>query len=294
MGGFIFLLKDLIGTVLAQGDVTYVEPSSAQVVVEAASLQLNDVIANYSIWSVYAAAASLGLLILIAIAIRYPSESAKRILFWSITGIITLTTTALVGMTIYLNQSSVSGGPVHWHADFQIWACDNKLDIKDPEGLSSSVGTSTLHEHNEDRIHVEGVVVDYKDVNLGAFFKVVGGGLTNKSITVPTNEGNKSFINGQICNNSAEEAVLQTFILEADLENKTYTQRKISDPQNYLYKKESQVPPGDCVIFEFTKEKDKTDKICQTYLDSLDNGKLIKEVPYDVTHRDNKEEVNGT
>ncbi len=281
MGGFIYFLKTFISTALAdESDVAHVEAVTDTGAIEVATQSLNDLIASYSIWSVYAAAASLGLLILIAIAVRYPSESLKRILFWSITGIIILTTTALVGMTLYLNQSSVSKGPVHWHADFQVWVCDNKIDLKDPEGLSNSVGSSTLHEHNEDRIHVEGVVVDYTDINLGAFFRVIGGSLTSKSITVPTNEGTKTLISGQKCNNSDDEAVLQTFVYQVDEVNKTFSQRKIDSPQDFQFTQAAQVPPGDCIIFEFGVVKDETEKLCQSYETAKVNGDLTEEHPH--------------
>lgn len=274
MGGLIYFIRDFVDVALAAHPVA--TGTTEPVVNNVMSQQLNEIIANYSIWSVYAAAISLGLLILIAIAIRHPSESAKRILFWSITGIITLTTVALVGMTIYLNQSSVSKGPVHWHADFQIWACGNQIDIEDPEGLSSTIGTPTLHEHNEGRIHVEGVVVDYADVNLGAFFRVIGGSLTSKSITVPTNEGNKTFTNnGPECSASHRE-VLQTFIYQVDEAKKTFSQSKIDDPQNFQFTQVSQVPPGDCVIFEFDTEKERTDKLCSSYEVAKERGDLVE------------------
>ena len=282
MEGVTYILKLFVSTIFAhESEIPHVEPIVEPGIIEVVTRPLNELFADYSIWSVYAAAASIGLLILIAIAVRYPSESLKRILFWSITGIILITTGGLIGMTLYLNQSSVSKGPVHWHTDFQVWACDNQLDLKDPEGLSNSLGTSTLHEHNEGRIHVEGVVVDYKDINLGSFFRVIGGSLTNKSITVPTNEGNKTFINGQKCNNSNEEATLQTFVYQVDEAGTSFTQKKIDNPQDFQFTQAAQVPPGDCIIFEFGEVKDETDKLCLSYEAAKEKGDLIEEVVYE-------------
>ena len=248
--------------------------------VEIATPSLETLVNSYSIWAVYAAAASIGLLIFFAILIRYPSESVKRVLFWSITGIIAITTGLLAGMTIYVNQSSVTKGPVHWHADFEIWACGVRQNLQDPEGVSNRIGSPSFHEHNEERLHVEGVVMDSSDVDLGAFFRVIGGSISNSSLTIPTNEGKKTFISGQKCNSSNDAAELQVFVYEADMVDKTYSQRKIINPQDFQYVRESQVPPGNCIIIEFNQEKEITDKICQTYQDAITTGKLTKEITH--------------
>ncbi|MEK6839694.1 MAG: hypothetical protein AABX72_02030, partial [Nanoarchaeota archaeon] len=75
----------------------------------------------------------------------------------------------LIGSTIYGNMISHTKGPVHWHADYEVWACNQKLDLVNPKGLSNRIGTSTFHEHGDDRIHVEGVVHSLEDVALGRY-----------------------------------------------------------------------------------------------------------------------------
>lgn len=249
-------------------------------ITDALSQPIDGVIASFSLQAVYVAAIVLGVLTLAAIIIRFPSESTKRVLFWSMTLVISVTTGALVGMTIYLNTISVTKGPVHWHADFEIWACGQEQDLKDPEGLSNKIGTPTLHEHDDLRIHVEGVVVDYPDVSLGAFFRVIGGDLTNKSLTIPTNTGSKNFINGQDCVDTGP-AQLQVFLIKADLQAKTYSQRKLADPADYQFTQDSQVPPGDCLIIEFEALKERTDLLCQSYDVAKVTGDLTAEVSYE-------------
>lgn len=239
---------------------------------------LDTLIANYSIEAVYLAAIILGFLLFIAMVIRNPSEVAKKIIFWLITSIIAVTTGALVGMTVYLNQVSVTGGPVHWHADFEIWACGTEQDLLNPKGLSNKIGTPTLHEHNDNRIHVEGVVVNYADVNLGAFFRALGGEMTNKTLTIPTNAGMVNFINGQDCNGALAE--LQVFVIEANLQEQSYSQQKITDLPSFRFTEDSAVPPGDCIIVEFDAPKDRTDQLCQSYEVAIETGKLVKEVPH--------------
>lgn len=239
---------------------------------------LDALIANYSVEAVYLAAIILGFLLFVAMIIRNPSELAKKIIFWLITAVIAITTGALVGMTIYLNQVSVTGGPVHWHADFEIWACGTEQDLLDPTGISNKIGTPTLHEHNDKRIHVEGVVVEYADVNLGAFFRALGGEMTNKTLTIPTNTGMVNFLNGQDCNDTA--AQLQVFVIEANLQDQSYSQQKITDLPSFRFAEESAVPPGDCIIIEFDQPKDRTDHLCQSYEVALATGELTKEVPH--------------
>lgn len=152
----------------------------------------------------------------------------------------------LIGSTVYLNVNSSSGGPVHWHADLEIWACDQELELRDPTGrLSNKIGTATLHEHNDTRIHLEGVVVEERDASLGKFFYVIDGNLTDSNVVVPVNgadngdyfeddteatidtatqkyivdnyidagdEGDfATFIDGQTCPNG-EQAEVQTFV----------------------------------------------------------------------------------
>ncbi|MEX1051952.1 MAG: hypothetical protein WEC83_01025 [Patescibacteria group bacterium] len=269
------LLEFFLPTVLAhETGEPHVEP-----VVETVK-KLDQLVSEGSLQTVYVAAIALGLLLLVAILLRNPAESAKRVLFWSIASITIISTGLLVGMTIYLNHTSVTKGPVHWHADFEIWACGVKQDLLDPTGLSNKIGSPTLHEHDDLRIHVEGVVVEYPDVNLGAFFETIGGGLTGQSLTFPTNAGHESFTNGQSCPGSTETAELQVFAVTADLQNRTYSQHKLTDPAAYRFAQHSQVPPGDCLILEFAEPKNRTDKLCQSYQVAKVTGELTIEVPY--------------
>ncbi len=194
-----------------------------------------------------------------------------------------LTLTALIPSlffiisTIYINTISVSKGPVHWHADIEIWACGQELDIQDPTGfLSNKIGTATLHEHNDKRIHMEGVVVNHQDASLGRFFQVIGGTLTSDAISVPTNDGVKTYISGQTCE-TGETATVQAFVYST--KDGVYTQQKLDNPATYVMAPYSQVPEGDCIIVEYGEEKDRTDKLCRSYkvaeeIDKVKNGDL--------------------
>lgn len=127
-------------------------------------------------------------LLVISALVRDRVPKLKTPLFLSIIVNTLIVTALLIGSTIYLNTKSSSGGPVHWHADFEIWACGQELELRDPTGfLSNKIGTSTYHEHDDRRIHLEGVVVEERDASLGKFFYVVDGGLTKNSLVLPLN-----------------------------------------------------------------------------------------------------------
>ena len=203
------------------------------------------------------------------------ADNVKKILFLGIIIPIIFVSAYLIISTVYLNLSSETKGPVHWHADFEIWNCNEKVDIVDPEGVSNRVGTSVFHEHGDDRIHVEGVLVNKEDAALNHFFEVTGGQLYRDSLVLKTNKGVLSIKNGQRCNNA--EAELQLFvyrIVNPDGQEWKYEQIKVDDFTDYVLSPYSNVPPGDCIIVEFDTNKQKTDKICSTYSAAIKGGDI--------------------
>lgn len=244
--------------------------------------------------------ASVLLVVLLALAALVINDKdkhhIKKPLFILITLTIVIPTLIMSVSTVYLNVKSESGGPVHWHTDIEFWVCNQEVELRDPtEFLSNKVGTSTYHEHDDKRIHLEGVVVkkDY-DASLEKFMDVTGGEITNSSVRIPTNEnifendvdgddntGNRAVVetfventeegekvvsvqNGQNCG-EGDPAELQAFLLRYNKEDDTYYQTKLEDPGSYIMRDESIVPPGDCLIVEFDQPKDRTNYLCQQY-----------------------------
>jgi hypothetical protein len=259
---------------------------------------LEATIASLSFKVVAYSAITLTVLVLLAWALNNRVPKLKLPLFIGIAGTMALSTLTLIGSTVYLNLNSESGGPVHWHADFEVWACGNEMEMRDPTGLSNKIGTSVLHEHNDHRIHLEGVVVDrHIDATLGKFMHVAGGAITDEALVLPLNpstgsyfenevdgdgpsdsyaslvdqyivEGDEKgdfarFISGGKCGD--ETADVQVFVYKFNEKEDTYEQAKISRPQDYVITDDSSVPPGDCIIFEYDKLKSKTDKLCAQY-----------------------------
>lgn len=244
--------------------------------------------------------ASLVLIVLMVIAAIIVNNKrfhfAKKPLFMLIVATITIPTLLMAGSTVYINTISESKGPVHWHADIEFWVCGQEIAFRDPTGfLSNKTGSSTFHEHNDKRMHLEGVVVNKSyDASLEKYMLVTGGGITQSSITIPTNDdfieddtdgdvprgdietvrqffqrdrdGRAIIVleNGQECE-PGFPAELQVFVIQFNKENDTYTQTKLEDPSRYIMRDESIVPPGDCVIVEFDRPKLATDRLCREY-----------------------------
>lgn len=236
---------------------------------------LEEIIAHNSFNVVIVGTALMAILTTLSLGIKKPSQKLKQILFFSFSAVSVLVTLFLAGSTFYINTVSSSGGPVHWHADVEIWNCGEEVNLKDPKGFSNKIGTPTLHEHSDKRIHLEGVVVGKQDASLGKFFHVIGGNITRDSLTVPTNDGNLTLSSGGTCPDGSP-AELQVFAFK--VKDNNYTQSKLENPTEYVITGEGGVPPGDCIIFEYGPKKDRTENLCRSFKVAKQVHKLGEEV----------------
>lgn len=234
-------------------------------------MDLEQVLIGYGVKMLFIGTVALVVLAVISLKLKKPKEHVKELLFTLIVLATLVPTLYLAASTVYINTVSVSGGPVHWHADVEIWNCGTEVDLKDPLGLSNKIGTPTLHEHNDKRIHLEGVVVNHDDASLGKFFRVINGTVSDNLLIAPTNTGSFSAQNGDLC--PAGPGEVQVFVYSVDKQG-YYSQKKVAQPENYLFSHESQVPNGDCIIVEFDTPKDRTDKLCRSYKVAEQIGKL--------------------
>lgn len=184
-------------------------------------------------------------------------EHHKKFLFGIFAIPILLVTVYLAGATVYENVISETKGPVHWHADYQVWYCGDRLDLINPNFPSNKIGTPLFHEHNDDRMHVEGTVHRIGSVSLGQYFEVIGGSLDSQTAFVfPTeDQGTITHVRGQECPNTGEPAVLNVFINGV----------KTNDYKDYVIYPHALVPPGDCIIYEIGPEQETTDRICESW-----------------------------
>ncbi len=256
----LFLLLLLVALVHAHGQETPLEEE----------LTTNTV--NY----ILIAGAIAMLATLVAVFWQNKTEEAKWVLFLAIAVPVSVATIYAGWATVYINTTSETSGPVHWHADFEVWKCGEKINLRDPTGIENRVGSPVFHEHGDARIHVEGVLVETKHAALHKFFEVTGGALEEDYLAIPTNNGLMRARNGEKCQD--KEASVQVFlyrVLDAGQKPMEYAQEKLVDFPEYVLSPHSIVPPGDCIIIEFDQEKDSTDKICETYRIGIEKGELI-------------------
>jgi len=235
---------------------------------------LDSIVRDNSIFFTIIATVVLVVLVFIAALVKKPSDGLKLVLFVLMIATISLNTLYLSASTIYKNERSITGGPVHWHADFEIWNCGKEVDLVDPVGWSNKIGTPVFHEHNDKRVHVEGVVLGDEEVQLGRFFNVIGGNLTSQNLVTPLNDGTVMNVsNGDFCN--GEPGMIQVFVYRTEGAN--FSQEKLQYPEDHILSGDSGVPPGDCIIVEFDQPKERTDKLCQSYQVQEQLGKLKSE-----------------
>ncbi len=168
-------------------------------------------------------------------------KNGKKAAFFIIAIAVIATTLYLGGTIVWINLNSVTGGPVHWHADYEVWACGEKLELQMAEGLSNKIGTQLFHHHNDMRIHVEGVVMDWNEVGLREFFEAIGGEFTKDELTVILkDETTKTLHNGDLCPDGHAGTL------------KLYVNGEQNGKMNeYVIKPYSQVPPGDFLKIVF-------------------------------------------
>ncbi len=188
--------------------------------------------------------------ILVAIILLFHKnmgEIMKRIMFFLISTVVVASTLYLIVTTLHLNIISDTKGPVHWHADFEIWVCGSKVNLAEPKGLLNKQGTNLVHSHNDNRIHIEGVLIDKKSASLGSFFNAVGGYLGGDALAlrVPTEQGLISAYYGDKCN--GQPASLYVFV-NGNLINNP------SDYIDYIISPYEKVPPGDRIKIVFTEK----------------------------------------
>ena len=183
------------------------------------------------------------LVIIILLFHKRMADNAKKITYMLVAIIVGAVTIYIITVTLHLNITSVSKGPVHWHADFEIWACGREIVLAKPQSfLSNKQGVDLMHAHQDNRIHVEGVLLDEKAASLGAFFYAVGGSLTSDGIQVPTDDGLLSVHDGDKCNE--QPAKLYVFV----------NGNLIQNPKEQVIAPYEKVPPGDRIKIIFTEK----------------------------------------
>ncbi len=191
------------------------------------------------------------LLVAYAVFKKKQSKHEKHILFWSMVVLLSTATLYLVGYTITVTLLSVTNGPVHWHADFEVWICGEKQILPTSEWLSGKIGSSVLHHHNDYRIHVEGAVMDYEDIMLTQFFQDIGGSLGQSYLSIPQEDGSVAYWqNGDYCPNK-KQGTLHLYAQRGWSD----TWEEVLDIPSYIISHYTDVPPGDRLTLAFETDE---------------------------------------
>lgn len=254
-------------------------------------------VSNLGLRTLFVASIALFILILIASATRRGADQLKKVTFGLIGFVVVVASGIMTGATFYLNSKAEGGGPQKRTAGIELWACGVQLEIRNPDWtVSNKVGTPTLHEHDDQLIHLDGAVVyPEREATLGAFIRAIGGSVTSTSLQVPVaksvveNSTDADAVDpagalrvaaylGQdgtggdavtlpstgTCDGQA--ARLQAYVLRTSGEG--YTQEKISDIDSFQFKQANDAPPGDCIIVSFDRPSDRTDRRCAGFYES--------------------------
>lgn len=201
---------------------------------------LGDWIVSSSVTIVIVGSAILALATLVGIFKSGKNPRLRKPLFAAMVVPVLAVTGFLVSSTIYLNLTSWSGGPVHWHADFEVTVCGEHADLVEPGGFSNRVGSPTVHEHGDMRMHIEGVLESREDATVGNFFEQVGGHFEEGHLIIPTDEGMVEVKDGDLCP-SGRPGTLKFFV------------NNVSNGEfgEYVIAPYSLVPPGDSLRIVF-------------------------------------------
>ena len=253
-----------------------------------ASANLTDILDTVSV-AVFGAGVILLIVLAAALVMTHKRRpNLKAPLFMAIVLVAVIATLTLSSVAITLSLNSPTAGPVRWGADYQVWACDNQLSLRDSRGpLGNRLGTPAFYSQ-DGRIHYNGTPLTLPDdASLGKFMQSIGGELSDTSLVVPLNNqtgfaglpampdqvqpyistgsqgATAGFASGQTC--GAAKASVQVFVYSYNTADKTYIQTKLPHPASYELSHSRTSPPGDCVIIEFAPDKDRTDHLCPSY-----------------------------
>ncbi len=183
---------------------------------------------------------AVGVVVAVILNHRKMNDVFRKVLFLLIAVPVVVASIYLAGSTIYLNYASESKGPVHWHADYEIFVCREKIELVKPTGLTNRVGNPTIHEHGDSRIHIEGVLLKLKQASLHEYFESIGGEFDGSTLGLPTEHGYMVWSNGEMCR--GRPAYWAVYVNGVQL---------IENPDEYVIAPYGTVPPGDEIKFIF-------------------------------------------
>ncbi len=102
------------------------------------------------------------------------------------------------GTLLYEAHNAWKGEDAHWHADFKVIVDGEEHELLSSDRfcgndhlcrMANHTGTSKLHAHDDQRVHIHGPIFEQEDATLAAFFDAFGGTLSADELRYPTNDG---------------------------------------------------------------------------------------------------------
>ena len=66
-----------------------------------------------------------------------------------------------------------TSAPVHWHAQFEVSACGESINLPRVGERAAFLGEHLLHTHDDNKAHIEGQVWEKEDVSIKAFIDAI-------------------------------------------------------------------------------------------------------------------------
>ncbi|MCA1807522.1 MAG: hypothetical protein LC687_06725, partial [Actinobacteria bacterium] len=236
---------------------------------------------------------------LVFFTLHHKYHQIRPFVFYVFSAVTFIATTVLLISTVLLQTTSDISGNAHSQAEIEFWVCDTEIKPN-----TSPIHSSRQFDQANKRIAVSGFADKASSTtNLGAYLRAIGGELQSESIKVPLEDDSSDWLaagqwidgdpqgdmdiafverymlrnniegidgsviditDGQRCPDSSDTE-LQVFVYTADSQANTYQQHKLDNPAEYVLTRNQSVPPGDCIIVEFSQPKDTTDKLCPGY-----------------------------
>ena len=204
---------------------------------------------------VYASTVS-GFFIFVSLLLKgHVDRNGEKFLFTGIAAPVLMATIYLIAATIYLNFASESQGPVHWHADYEVWVCGEEVTDWATSGVwyDNKVGDPELHTHEDYRMHVEGTLTKLSEASLHSFFEVSGGQYDDSRVIMPlTGNRTRNVPNGDACPNGKPGQ--WTLYVESGPKLNERSIRIEPLGPDYVIAHEGNVPPGDVLYLVFDSE----------------------------------------
>ncbi len=241
------------------------------------------------------------LTLLATIYLLHHKHSFRPGMFYGFAGLSGAIFFSLVISTVAIHIQSDSFGKHQRQASIEFWVCGTEVSPRYQQpGIFHTAGSRDFYIDASKQVHRSGFVVNEDtDATLGYLFTALGGSVQSDHLTLPLDpidekwlmpahrqdgdpQGNMSvdflqqFVrttnqdsallelsSGQRCHDGASGQV-QIFVYQLHEDGTSYSQTKLEKPDDHIIPADSS-QPSQCIIVEFSAEKERTNKLCESF-----------------------------